>query len=190
MEQKVRILSKYSIDAIDYEVEKKRAESKLRDRIESLGTSWEELRRINSKKKKTDDELKLLNTIMAVEKEYADTIAQLDNYKDLITSDIPDFTDLDQAVPYYEEKDGKVCMLWEIRENDPMRISEKINSLKNELSNSDYKIAKCYEASLLKRELPYDVETLYTERQAKRDEINRLTALLPNDNKNLKSNII
>lgn len=40
MEQKVRILNKYSIDAIDYEVEKKRAESKLRDRIESLGTSW------------------------------------------------------------------------------------------------------------------------------------------------------
>lgn len=190
MEQKVRILNKYSIDAIDYEVEKKRAESKLRDRIESLGTSWEELRRINSKKKKTDNELKLLNTIMAVEKEYADTIAQLDDYKELITSDIPDFTELDQAVPYYEEKDGKVNMLWEIRKNDIIRVSEKISSLKNELSESDYKIVKCYEASLLNRELPYDVESLYNERQAKRDEINRLVALLPNDNKNQRANII
>lgn len=51
MGQKVKILGKYSIDAIDYEVEKKRAESTMKDRIESLGTTLEELKRINSKKK-------------------------------------------------------------------------------------------------------------------------------------------
>lgn len=52
MGQKVKILGKYSIDAIDYEVEKKRAESTMKDRIESLGTTLEELKRINSKKRK------------------------------------------------------------------------------------------------------------------------------------------
>lgn len=52
MGQKVKILGKYSIDAIDYEVEKKRAESTMKDRIESLGTTLEELKRINSKKKR------------------------------------------------------------------------------------------------------------------------------------------
>lgn len=52
MGQKVKILGKYSIDAIDYEVEKKRAESTMKDRIESLGTTLEELKRINAKKRK------------------------------------------------------------------------------------------------------------------------------------------
>ena len=187
MGQKVKILGKYSIDAIDYEVEKKRAESTMKDRIESLGTTLEELKRINSKKKKTEDDLKLLDAVIAIEKEYSDTINQINEYKELITSAVPDFTELDQAVPYYEEKEGKIYMSWEIRKNEPTRVIQKINDLKKELSDSDYKIAKCYEASLLNQTIPYDIETLYSERQAKRDEINRLESLLPSDDGILKA---
>ena len=187
MIQKVKILSKYSIDAIDYDVEKKKAESTMKDRVESLGTTLEEVKRINSKKKKTEEDVKLLNAVVAIEKEYSDTISQIEEYKELVTSSVPEYTELDQAVPYYEEDNGKVNMLWEIRKNEPTRVSQKINSLKKDLSDGDYKIAKCYEASLLNQEMPYDIQTLYNERQAKRDEINRLESLLPSDDGILKA---
>lgn len=186
MIQKVKILSKYSIDAIDCGFEKKRAESILKDRIESLGTDLEEVKRINSKKKKTEEDVKLLNAVVAIEKEYSDTISKIEEYKELVTSSVPEHTELDQAVPYYEENNGKVNMLWEIIKNDPTRVLQKINSLKKDLSDSDYKITKCYEASLLNQEMPYDVEALTTERNSKRDEINRLESLLPSDDGILK----
>ena len=38
----------------------------------------------------------------------------------------------------------------------------------------DYKIIKCYEASLMGKEAPYDAKTLIAERQKVRDKINAL----------------
>jgi hypothetical protein len=61
---------------------------------------------------------------------------------------------------------------------DKTKIDYKILELKQQLADSDYKIVKCYEASMLSNDLPYDIETLHTERQAIRDEINRLEDLL------------
>ena len=61
---------------------------------------------------------------------------------------------------------------------DRRRIRDEIEGLKTALTNSDYKITKCYEASLLGQELPYDVAALHTERQALRDKINELEPLL------------
>ena len=58
------------------------------------------------------------------------------------------------------------------------KIRDEIEALKTALSDSDYKITKCYEASLLGQELPYDVAALHTERQALRDKINELEPLL------------
>ena len=42
----------------------------------------------------------------------------------------------------------------------------------------DWKIIKCYEASLAGHELPYDITELMAARQAVRDEINELQAEL------------
>ena len=51
--------------------------------------------------------------------------------------------------------------------------------MKSELEGSDYKVMKCYEATIAKsEEMPYDTNELIESRQAKRDEINRLEALL------------
>lgn len=61
---------------------------------------------------------------------------------------------------------------------DRRKIRDEIEALKTALSDSDYKITKCYEASLLGQELPYDVAALHTERQALRDKINELEPLL------------
>ena len=44
------------------------------------------------------------------------------------------------------------------------------------LNNSDYKVIKCYEASLCGEEIPYDIKAVRSERQAIRDKINQIEA--------------
>lgn len=73
--------------------------------------------------------------------------------------------------------DGKVVQSWET-EIDTETIEVQIDELKQQLSESDYKITKCYEYSLVGEVLPYDIEALHAERQSIRDEINRLEAML------------
>lgn len=77
------------------------------------------------------------------------------------------------AVDSFEVKDGKLYQSWEIKP-DKETIKQKIETLKKQLGETDYQIIKCYEASLMGEKLPYDVETVHTERQNARDEINRL----------------
>lgn len=50
----------------------------------------------------------------------------------------------------------------------------KIASLKKELSDSDYKVIKNYEATMAGEQPPYDMTSLHAERQALRDMINQL----------------
>lgn len=50
----------------------------------------------------------------------------------------------------------------------------RINELKLELLNSDYKVIKCYEANLIGEEMPYDLEALVAQRKSWREEINNL----------------
>ncbi|MGM9580345.1 MAG: hypothetical protein ACI3U2_03810 [Anaerovibrio sp.] len=66
--------------------------------------------------------------------------------------------------------------------------NEKIRQLKQEIINyearlsantsdiGDYRIIKCYEAALAKKESPYDIDALIAERQGVRDKINELEA--------------
>jgi hypothetical protein len=55
-----------------------------------------------------------------------------------------------------------------------LQKENRINDLKVMLSSSDYKIIKCYEASLLSEEMPYNLEELLAQRKAWREEINAL----------------
>lgn len=64
------------------------------------------------------------------------------------------------------------------RRRDVQSVKDEIQALKDSLSESDYKITKCYEASLLGTELPYDIAELHAQRQAERDKINELEAYL------------
>ncbi len=57
---------------------------------------------------------------------------------------------------------------------DAQKIKREIQALKDELAGEDYKITKCYEASLLGKSLPYDINELHTARQTARDRINEL----------------
>lgn len=51
---------------------------------------------------------------------------------------------------------------------------QEIAQAQAQLNQTDYKIIKCYEYSLVGLEMPYDVSELHTERQALRDTINEL----------------
>ena len=51
---------------------------------------------------------------------------------------------------------------------------DEIERLKTELSGSDYKVIKCYEANMLGEDLPYNAQELHQERQILRDRINAL----------------
>lgn len=51
---------------------------------------------------------------------------------------------------------------------------KEIERLKQELSETDYKIIKCSEYSLAGVALPYDIADLHAKRQALRDRINEL----------------
>jgi DNA-binding protein YbaB len=63
-------------------------------------------------------------------------------------------------------------------------LTKQISELEKKLSDSheygDWKIIKCYEASLKKEELPYDLDKLMEQRQSVRDEINELQEELDN----------
>ena len=56
-------------------------------------------------------------------------------------------------------------------------VLEQVTKLKHQLSESDYKVIKCYEAQLTSEPLPYDITPLITDRQRIRDEINILESL-------------
>lgn len=53
----------------------------------------------------------------------------------------------------------------------------RLRDLKQMLIDTDYKIIKCYEASLVGEPLPYDVNALVQERNVWREEINQLEAM-------------
>lgn len=59
---------------------------------------------------------------------------------------------------------------------DIQKVRNEINTLKESLNNSDYKVIKCYEASLCGEEMPYDIKAIRSERQAIRDKINQIEA--------------
>ena len=62
---------------------------------------------------------------------------------------------------------------------DYQRIKQQVADLKQALADTDYKVMKCYEASMLGQPMPYDIEEVHAERQAMRDKINELEPLLP-----------
>lgn len=61
---------------------------------------------------------------------------------------------------------------------DIQKLNKDIEYQKSILSGSDYKVNKCYEASLLGEPLPYDINELHTMRQAARDKVNELEGVL------------
>jgi len=85
-----------------------------------------------------------------------------------------------------EEKDNFVAMLDRLEKEyvvsvpaeSDVNVALEIALLKNQLTDTDYKIVKCSEYQLKGLELPYDIIALHDERQELRDKINVLEAQL------------
>ena len=86
------------------------------------------------------------------------------------------------ALPY--DNGDRISYRYEQR-FDYQRIKQQVTELKQALADSDYKVMKCYEATMLGHPLPYDVAALHEERQAVRDRINALDEELEKHNTDL-----
>lgn len=86
-----------------------------------------------------------------------------------------DYTNIIESI--YENENGDLILKYNVSYNKT-KIQEYINSFKQQLSDTDYKVIKNMEAQLANEELPYDSGTLHAERQALRDKINELEELL------------
>lgn len=60
------------------------------------------------------------------------------------------------------------------RDQKRFEIGKEISEKKKKLADSDYKVIKCYEASLMNEKFPYDLKKLIKERNELRYEINEL----------------
>ena len=79
---------------------------------------------------------------------------------------------IEEIEPKGEERQFKIVEIPQPTEEEIKQA--RISELKAKLSATDYKIIKCYEASMLGQELPYNLEELVAERDEWRSEINTL----------------
>lgn len=143
------------------------------------------------------DDLKLLENaekqyhyyLSVHEKVEQDDFINRKRFADLTTAGFVEFVKTEQpeapegqrAVDSYSVTEGKIVQSWEII-TDVEHLKKQVEQLKIELSTSDYKVTKCYEATMLNEPLPYDITALHAQRQALRDEINIIENLISTNN--------
>lgn len=91
---------------------------------------------------------------------------------------IPSSFDGNSTHYQYVEQNGKIVLtelkIEIIKEKEKKTYINRISQLKKLLSETDYKIIKCFEYQLANLIMPYDFKTLQAQRQAFRNEINIL----------------
>lgn len=88
------------------------------------------------------------------------------------------FITLKKDLPFYQLDKGKIRFNPAMENIYPFLTSnEKIQSLKEELSSSDYKVIKCIEAQLVNGKPPYDIIQLHKERERIRANIRVLEGM-------------
>lgn len=183
---KAKIISRYSVKVIDYDIEKQKADNLYNATLQEKEIGDEFIKPILAKKEEKRTESDLIKIILRKELEdnYKNKLDELSVFKEYVPSEFfGEIDDTDSVRPYYIEEGESVLQKWEVVKKDVGKINEKIKSLKEKLSEGDYKVIKIYEAKLANKDEPYsqtDEEEFIKERQSIRDEINRLEALLPN----------
>ena len=84
-----------------------------------------------------------------------------------------------RAVVTMQAEEAQIALNEPVVDDNGLLLSE-IERLKSELQESDYKVIKCAEAMSVGAEMPYDVASLHTVRQALRDKINELESEVQN----------
>ena len=179
-----KFIDEKTVVPIDYNLELSVIKDEYEKTLEANEITDDEIISIKAKKKKKPKEKAKLEFRLSVEDEFSKRIDKLGEFKDLVEepSSDKDLGELDVLLPVYRQdrKSGKVIRSWKVEKNSSSLVLNKIDNLKKNLTKSDVKLNKCLEAQLLGTEMPYDVKSLISERQAQRDEINRLETLLEN----------
>lgn len=127
--------------------------------------------------KRSAEELKKIVARKLLDDAYKQEIENFNSYKRCVVKDV-DLGEFDSYVPQYEETENEIIVTYQIIKNDANKINEKISELKQELADSDWKVVRCYEASLIKKEMPYDIKELSEYREFIRNKIRQLQELL------------
>ncbi len=155
---RAKIVNRYTVEVIDMEREAQLAKHKL----------TQSLLQLSPKEREDNDIIARLND------SYKRELLHLATYLPFEESEPPALDATDSAVPYYEESAGVIHQRWEVVQNAPHLIAERIKSLQADLAATDYKVTKAYEYSLLGKPSPYDLAELHAARQKLRDKINEL----------------
>ena len=179
-----KFIDEKTVVPIDYNLELSVIKDEYEKTLEANEITDDEIISIKAKKKKKPKEKAKLEFRLSVEDEFSKRIDKLGEFKDLVEEPYSDkdLGELDVLLPVYRQdrKSGKVIRSWKVEKNSSSLVLNKIDNLKKNLTKSDVKLNKCLEAQLLGTEMPCDVKSLISERQAQRDEINRLETLLEN----------
>lgn len=62
--------------------------------------------------------------------------------------------------------------------NEREILEQEVRNLQCDLTATDYKVIKCYEAQLVGEPLPYDKDVIHADRQDIRDRINELQEII------------
>lgn len=179
-----KFIDEKTVVPIDYNLELSVIKDEYEKTLEANEITDDEIILIKAKKKKKLKEKAKLELRLSIEDEFSKRIDKLGEFKDLVEepSSDKDLGELDVLLPVYRQdrKSGKVIRSWKVEKNSSSLVLNKIDNLKKNLTKSDVKLNKYLEAQLLGTEMPYDIKSLISERQAQRDEINRLETLLEN----------
>lgn len=103
-----------------------------------------------------------------------------DGYKYLYRDAVP-ITDYLQGIKErYEEQEDKIIVRYDIVEYNPFKVKQRIDTLKQQLSQWDYKVSKNNEYRDVELPLPYNPTEIHQRNQPLRDEINELENILMN----------
>lgn len=109
-----------------------------------------------------------------------DQLNELPNWKPV---DDIDFSKLKSDDPYqvivpipYDDG-NRIIYVYQTKFNEKA-VKLEIEKLKTELADSDYKIIKSYEASLVNEPIQYDLKTIHAERKQLRNRINYLEKMI------------
>ena len=98
---------------------------------------------------------------------------------EVVRTEPPELEEGQDVEEFFLLEDDKVVQHYKVISNIAY-YKRKIDDNLVLLDKTDYKITKCYEYFLAGKQLPYDINALHEERQAFRDEINKLESTIDN----------
>ena len=102
---------------------------------------------------------------------------------EVVRTEPPELEEGQDVEEFFLLEDDKVVQHYKVV-SDIAYYQRKIDNNLVLLDKTDYKITKCYEYFLAGKPLPYNINALHEERQAFRDEINKLETTIDNIKRN------